>query len=331
MHFNLLDLLLLVGLAAAAADGLRRGFAAYATDLSAFALALALAFLLFRPLGGFLHGIFEVPFGLASFGSFLITLVLIHTAAAARLQPWIRRGSLALEQRVSPDTFRAAGAVPAVGTALVLAVLVLSALVAMPQAGYRSAVLSSTLGSELTAPAGFLQPQLQQLLEPAAEDQVGAPLPGLSSDENAFYQMHFPAGIEPELDVHAEARMLDLLNRSRTEAGLSKVYMDPTLQSVARSHSLDMYQRSYFSHLTPDRKSPFDRLKEAQIHYVTAGENIAYAPDVSQAQDSLMKSPDHRANILNPEFRCVGIGVYRGPSGYEEMFTQDFADCVPGS
>lgn len=323
--------MLLVGLAAAAADGLRRGFAAYATDLSAFALALALAFILFRPIGGFLHGTFEVPLGLASFGSFLIVLVLTHAGAAGRLQPWIRRGSQALEGRVSADTFRAAGAVPAVGTALVLAVLVLSALVAMPQAGYRSLVLSSALGPGLTAPAGFLQPTLAELLQPAAQEQVASPVPKLSSDENAFYQMKFPAGIEPELDVQAEARMLELLNRSRVEAGLSRLYMDPTLQSVARGHSLDMYRRSYFSHLTPDRKTPFDRLKEAQVHYVTAGENIAYAPDVGQAHESLMNSPDHRANILNPEFRCVGIGVYRGSSGYEEMFTQDFADCVPGS
>lgn len=331
MHFNLLDLLLLVGLAAAAADGLRRGFAAYATDLSAFALALALAFLLFRPLGSFLHGTFEVPPGLASFGSFLIVLVLSHAAAAGWLQPWIRRGSLALAERVSPGTFKAAGAVPAVGTALVLAVLGLSALVAMPQAGYRSLVLGSALGPGLTAPAGFLQPKLAELLQPGAQDPLASPVPQLSSDENAYYQMHFPSGIEPELDVQAEARMLDLLNRARVEAGLSKLYMDPSLQSVARGHSLDMYQRSYFSHLTPDRKSAFDRLKEAQVHYVTAGENIAYAPDVDQAEQSLIKSPDHRANILNPDFRCVGIGVYRGSGGYEEMFTQDFADCVPGS
>jgi uncharacterized protein YkwD len=40
-----------------------------------------------------------------------------------------------------------------------------------------------------------------------------------------------------------------------------------------------------------------------------------------------MQSPDHRANILNPDFRCVGIGAYKGLNGYEEMFTQDFADC----
>ena len=64
-----------------------------------------------------------------------------------------------------------------------------------------------------------------------------------------------------------------------------------------------------------------------QAHFVTAGENIAFAPDVDQAYESLLASPDHRANLLNPDFKCVGIGVYRAV-GYEEMFTQDFSDCA---
>jgi uncharacterized protein YkwD len=102
--------------------------------------------------------------------------------------------------------------------------------------------------------------------------------------------------------------------------------MDPVLQAAARDHSLDMYRRKYFSHMTPDGKNPFDRMREHQAHFVTAGENIAFAPDMNQAEESLLASPDHRANILNADFRCVGIGVYRA-AGYEEMFTQDFSDC----
>jgi len=48
---------------------------------------------------------------------------------------------------------------------------------------------------------------------------------------------------------------------------------------------------------------------------------------VDQAYQSLLASPDHRSNLLNPDFRCLGIGVYRA-TGYEEMFTQDFSDCA---
>ena len=122
--------------------------------------------------------------------------------------------------------------------------------------------------------------------------------------------------------------MLQKLNQARAQVGLSPLRMDPLLQQAARDHSSDMYQRRYFSHRTPDGKTPYDRLRDLRFHYVTAGENIAFAPDGDQAWDSLMNSPDHRANILNPDFRCVGIGAYKGLNGYEEMFTQDFSDCT---
>jgi uncharacterized protein YkwD len=88
-----------------------------------------------------------------------------------------------------------------------------------------------------------------------------------------------------------------------------------------------MYSRRYFSHETPDGRTPFDRLRDTGITYLTADENIAYAPTHDQAWDSLMRNPDHRANILNPDFRCVGVGALRGLPSHEEMFTQDFADC----
>jgi uncharacterized protein YkwD len=120
--------------------------------------------------------------------------------------------------------------------------------------------------------------------------------------------------------------MLELLNATRSQQGLPRLSLDPQLQAAARDHSQDMYRRAYFSHLTPDQKTPFDRIRGAGVRYVTAGENIAFSPDVEKAEAGLLASPEHRANILNPDFKRVGIGIYRGVGGYEEMFTQDFAD-----
>ena len=86
-----------------------------------------------------------------------------------------------------------------------------------------------------------------------------------------------------------------------------------------------MFNKSYFSHYTPDGKSPFDRMKAAGVQYLTAGENLAYAPNVEIAHQGLMNSPGHRENILRPEFGKLGVGVIDGGlSG--EMFCQEFSD-----
>ena len=332
MDFNLVDWLLLAIFLVALLDGMRRGFALYASELMAFAAALGLAFLLFRPLGDGLHRLLGIPDGLAGFGSFLAMLVAGHGIALGFLQRRLTRFWARVASSINPgraaDVARAAGALPALGTAVVISALVLSALVAMPQADSRSLIFSSTLGSQIARGASFMQPPLHQLLVPAAKDSqsvLGPPKPAQQLGE-PFYTLQFPPDLQTELDLAAENRMLELVNAIRAQQGLPKLSADPQLQSAARDHSLDMYRRAYFSHVTPDRKTPFDRIKAAGVHYVTAGENIAFAPDVEQAESGLMASPDHRANILNSDFKRIGIGVYRGVGGYEEMFTQDFSD-----
>ncbi|HEX6548349.1 MAG TPA: CAP domain-containing protein [Candidatus Dormibacteraeota bacterium] len=331
MHFNLVDGLVLAVCLLALADGARRGFTTYATELSAFAFGLGLAFVVFEPVSSFLHRALGVPLGLGGFGVFLIVLVVGHGAMQAAVHGRFRW--LAAELGLDPDTGRhlnkRAGALPAVGTAVLVSALVLTALVVMPSSGYRSLVLASTLGSRIVGEASFIEPPLLRLLERAQNDGSAGNQPQVPADagENAFYRLHLPDQLDTSLDLASENRMLALVNQTRQENGLRPLAVDALLQAAARDHSLDMYQRHYFSHNTPDGQNPFDRMRAHGAHFVTAGENIAFAPDVDQAYQSLLASPDHRANILNGDFRCVGIGVYRAV-GYEEMFTQDFSDCV---
>ena len=101
--------------------------------------------------------------------------------------------------------------------------------------------------------------------------------------------------------------------------------IDEELVQFARSYSLDMFQRGYFSHYNPEGESPFDRMEKAGITYTSAGENLALAPSVELSMQGLMNSPGHRVNILRPEFGKVGIGVMDGGI-YGKMFTQEFTD-----
>ena len=101
--------------------------------------------------------------------------------------------------------------------------------------------------------------------------------------------------------------------------------MDESLRDLARDHSLDMYQRGYFSHYTPEGKDPFDRMEEHGISYLAGGENLALAPTVAMAHTGLMNSPGHKRNILDPKYHKIGIGAYQDPR-YGIMFSQEFTN-----
>lgn len=329
MQFSLVDPVLIAGAGLLVAHAVRRGgFVPYLTELIAFAGGLAAAFLAFGPIGQFIHTRLGVNQSVANFGTFLLVLVLAHAA----IQAPVSRAAAWLGGRVrwmSPNSRAVADALPALGVAAMVAVLALSVAAVVPLGGVKPAIASSVLGSRILDHSGFVAAPVSRLLVPPATNAK----PILESDppsnpgEDAFLKLQFPADLTTQPDPPGEDHMLTRINQARAQVGLSPLHSDPLLQQAAREHSADMYKRHYFSHQTPDGKTPYDRLHDLRFHYVTAGENLAFAADVDQAFDSLMQSPDHRANILNPDFRCVGIGAYKGLNGYEEMFTQDFADC----
>lgn len=121
-----------------------------------------------------------------------------------------------------------------------------------------------------------------------------------------------------------EQEMLDLVNQARAENNLPPLKINMEITNVARIKAQDMIDNNYFSHNSPTYGSPFDMMKSFGIQYVKAGENIAGNSSVKAAHESLMNSPGHRANILNPDYTHIGIGIKSGGQ-YGNMFTQMFA------
>lgn len=128
---------------------------------------------------------------------------------------------------------------------------------------------------------------------------------------------------EKEMVSQDEKAMLDMVNEERKEKGLAPLQMDSRLVDIARKKSQDMITNNYFGHTSPTYGTPFEALRKNGIDYHYAGENLAGAPTVERAHDALMKSPGHRANILNPNFTAVGIGIVEG-GPYGKMYTQVF-------
>ena len=113
---------------------------------------------------------------------------------------------------------------------------------------------------------------------------------------------------------------LCLLNRKRAEHDKRGLRHNKRLARAARRHARDMVERDYFSHTAPGGVSFVDRIMDAD--YVkpgqgwTLGENLAWGSYQLATPRSIvrswMRSPGHRANILNGRFREIGIGVVRG-------------------
>ena len=120
-----------------------------------------------------------------------------------------------------------------------------------------------------------------------------------------------------------EQHMLDLVNAVRAEQGIAPLEFDMELQEVARIKAKDMVDNDYFSHTSPTYGSPFDMMKDFDIKYSYAGENIAKNISVQKAFDAWMNSDGHRKNILNSRYEYIGIGIADNPSGgkiYVQMF-----------
>lgn len=217
------------------------------------------------------------------------------------------------------------GAVLALLKAVVWLAVVLNLAVALPLSPVvRDSVLGSRFGSAIINASSAFVPQIQSLLGNQAQTALLTLTPE-TIGSNGDVLLHIPNQLALTTDAEAERTMFVFVNQQRQQHGLAPLRLDSQLAAVARAHSQDMFTRSYFSHNTPDGLTPFARMKTAGIQFTAAGENIAYAPNVTLADTGLIQSPEHRANILETHFTRIGIGVVNGGL-FEEMFTQDFAN-----
>ncbi|NEA40253.1 CAP domain-containing protein [Streptomyces sp. SID11385] len=132
-----------------------------------------------------------------------------------------------------------------------------------------------------------------------------------------------PVAAAPSGDESAAAAaVLSLVNQERAKVGCSAVRADGALASLATAFSDDMAARGFFDHTDPDGDTPWDRADQAGVGNL-GGENIARGQaDAAGVMESWMNSPGHRANILNCDYKTLGVGVHFGAGG--PWWTQDF-------
>jgi hypothetical protein len=128
------------------------------------------------------------------------------------------------------------------------------------------------------------------------------------------------------------ADVASLTNQQRQKNGLPELAVSPLLTEAAQLKANDMATKSYYAHVGPDGKTPLDWLKAAGYNYLNAGENLVIDRDTSkEAVAAWMNSPEHRENILRPQFTEIGIGVAKGKyDGLDTIFVvQEFGTPYP--
>jgi len=128
-------------------------------------------------------------------------------------------------------------------------------------------------------------------------------------------------------DKSEAQELLSLINGERAKQGVGAVVLDDRLTAAAQKHAQLMAQSDTLSHQFDSEPPLIVRLSEQNVRSDHDAENIALGGSLAEIHLRLMQSPPHRANILNPSFDSVGIGIVH--EGELIYVTEDFAHALP--
>lgn len=117
-------------------------------------------------------------------------------------------------------------------------------------------------------------------------------------------------GINANID---QKKLIELTNIEREKKGLGKVTESEALDKAANLKAENMFAENYWAHFAPSGKTPWDFILGSGYHFTFAGENLAknfYSSDEVVA--AWMNSPTHRDNLLNTNYKDIGIAVVEG-------------------
>ena len=316
---NLVDLILAIIVLLAIIVGWRRGFILGSLDLVTWAGSLVVGYIFYPYTARLLEKIFNL-------GAWQIPVAFLLTALVARLLFGLITGYIA---RAVPENMNRSGLnkflgiIPGAINGWLYAIIFATLFLALPlKDSLTNAARNSRFTGPLAMESEWANRRLAVVFDKAIRQTINSLTVHPESNESVSLLFKYSKAVpRPGL----EAQMLTLINKERTARGLKPLQADPELVPVARAHSNDMFVRGYFAHLNPDGKNPFQRMKEANISFNIAGENLALAQTVEIAHTNLMHSPGHKANILHPSFGRVGIGIMDG--GFHGlMISQEFRD-----
>lgn len=163
-------------------------------------------------------------------------------------------------------------------------------------------VASNAAGQGTTASRG----DVSVLSGGTSPGQVGSPFWYVGNQFGGALKQHTSS------EAALAQQVLTLVNQERQAAGVAPLLQaDTQATTAAKAHAEDMVGRSYFSHTSPEGWTPQNRLQmTGGSGFSLVGENIAVGQQTAQAvMTAWMGSSGHRANILDPRYTHLGVGV----------------------
>lgn len=134
-------------------------------------------------------------------------------------------------------------------------------------------------------------------------------------------------------DISAD-KLYQLTNEQRQKNNLPALALNSALSLAAQRKAENMFQENYWSHYSPDGKTPWDFILGAGYKYEYAGENLAKNFLFSNGViDAWMNSTTHRDNLLKKEYTEVGYAIVNGTLNGEQttIVVQEFGKPMAGS
>ncbi|WP_257670555.1 CvpA family protein [Parapedobacter tibetensis] len=314
---NIIDIILALIILLALWNGISKGFYSGMAGLISWLGSLLVTFWLYRYLSEFVEthviaSIWTIPL------TFLITLLVVSIIFSTLTGQVIRT----IPQKTHDHKLnKLLGLLPGAIMGILYAAIVSALLLLLPLS---DTVSSHTRNSWLAQRLTTKLERVEQQLTPVFEEAVNRSMNKMTIDPASTKKVDLPFTVKnPKPRPDLETEMLQLINEERAKVDLPPLKNDVEMIPVARQHSADMFARGYFSHITLEGDTPFDRIRKANLTFLAAGENLAIAQTLLLAHEGLMDSPGHRANILRPAFGRVGIGILDG-GVYGLMVTQKF-------
>jgi uncharacterized protein YkwD len=125
--------------------------------------------------------------------------------------------------------------------------------------------------------------------------------------------------------AQAERELFASINQTRRAQGLSTLRWDDSLAAAARRHALLMAERGTAQHGFEGEPSLSARVKQAGARFTWLSENVTQGPTPDFIHAQFMKSPPHRANILDTDMDSIGVGVVE--HGGQLFAVEDFSQA----